>query len=105
MPPQDLVPYTQRVVRVMGVVALGLAIGSTGRRITMENQAKKRKGGAEKWRQKDITFTRQGFTNEKEAMFIFKKLKKLFCAQIKAQHFCLRALRAGIKCGSTYLSL
>ena len=29
----------------------------------MENQAKKRKGGAENVRQKDITCTRQGVTN------------------------------------------
>ena len=39
----------------------GLAIGSTGRRITMENQAKKRKGGAEKLRDKVLPIKKQPF--------------------------------------------
>ena len=67
----------------------------------MENQAKKRKSGAEKFRQKDITFTRQGFTNEKTSMFILHKAPKTILRSNKGPKF----LRARIKCGSTHLSL
>ena len=55
----------------------GLAIGSTGRRITMENQAKKRKGGADKLRDKKTPPSLDKVLPiEKRLCLFYTKLKK-----------------------------
>ena len=55
-----------------------LAIGSTGRRITMENQAKKRKGGAEKLSDKNTLPSLDKVLPIKKWLCLFYiKLKKL----------------------------
>ena len=56
-----------------------LTIGSTGRRITMENQAKKRKGGAEKWRDKKTSTSLDRVLPIKKWQCLFyTKLKNYF---------------------------
>ena len=58
----------------------GLAIRSTGRRITMENQAKKRKGGAEKLRDKKTSPSLDKVLPIEKRLFTLHKAQKNYFA-------------------------
>ena len=63
----------------------------------MENQAKKRKAGAKRLRNKKTSRSLDKVLPiEKMPYLFYIKLKKLFCAQIKAKNFGSRTMRTCI---------
>ena len=69
----------------------------------MENQAKKRKGGAENLRDKNTSPALDKVLPIEKRQFILHKAQ-ILSAQIKAKQFCSRAVRARITYGTPELA-